>query len=79
MDYAAKIGAILRAERLKQGITQAELARALQMDPGQLCGIEKGKRRLSVVMLMRAKKKLGIPYSVLLGETDTRVGKKDAA
>ena len=87
MDYAAKIGAILRAERLKQDITQAELARAMQMDQGQLCNIEKGKKGLTVVMLMRAKQKLGIPYSVLLGEATNsrtrdgkkRVGKRDAA
>jgi transcriptional regulator with XRE-family HTH domain len=61
-------GRILRAERKRAGLTQDEMAAALQMHQSQYSRLERGEGRYTVLHLMRAKRKLGVDYDVLTGE-----------
>lgn len=61
---------LLRAERKRANLTQDEMAKALGIGQSHYSLLERGKRRYTVVYLMRAKRRLGVSYESLLGETE---------
>ena len=53
-------GAAVREIRLLAGITQAELARRIGVNPALLCRAEQGKAPLSAVMMRKVADTLGV-------------------
>jgi transcriptional regulator with XRE-family HTH domain len=65
---------ILRAERKRAGFTQQQMADAMGMAQSHYSLLERGKRRYTVLHLIRAKRKLGVSYAILTGERSRGVG-----
>ena len=62
------IGQNIASERLKKGITQAQLARAAGVSQPNLSAIEKGRRDMTIATLRRISAALGVSAARLLGE-----------
>lgn len=60
------LGAAIRRQRAKAGLTQKELAARTGVDRAYLNGIEQGKRSPTVVVLTRLARALGTAPSVLV-------------
>lgn len=56
----------IKTIRLQKGLTQTELAAKCGLNQGNLSGIERGKRGLSVVNLKRLAKALNCPITALI-------------
>src|SRR5438477_164702 len=48
-----KLGGLIRQRRKKMGLTQAQTARAIKLDPSSLARIERGERLPSIVVAGR--------------------------
>lgn len=60
------LGANVRAERLRRGLTQEGLAEELDMTPRYLAGIERGERNLTLDSIEALAAQLGVdPHSLL--------------
>lgn len=76
MDEAAKeailkrFGETFRAERLKAGLSQEELANRAGLDRTYVGGVERGERNVSLVNLVRLARALGISVADLLANID---------
>jgi len=58
-------GALLRAWRIKDGMSQDQLAREAGISPQYLCDVEKGRRDVKPAVLAALAKALNIPKSGL--------------
>lgn len=70
LDTNALVGAAIRAERDRLGITQDDLAQRLGMSRPSVANIEKGRQQISVAQLLSFSKALGVAAASLL-PTDT--------
>lgn len=59
---------ILRSERLRAGLTQREMAKALNMEQSHYSLLERGLRRYTIIHLVLAKRRLKVSYAILTGE-----------
>jgi transcriptional regulator with XRE-family HTH domain len=66
MDWQEKVGASIRRLRLRQDLTQEQLAHDAEIDLTYLGGIERGKRNPSLMVLVRIADCLGVHPSKLL-------------
>ncbi len=60
------IGSKIKSYRIKQGITQGQLAEKVDLDVSTICKIEKSKSKPSLDSLTRLAKALNVPVSELL-------------
>lgn len=65
-QYLAYLGANVRRERLRRGLTQSGLAEALEMDLRYLQKIESGSVNLRFHSFIRLAEQLGVPPGSLL-------------
>ncbi|MBS1958419.1 MAG: helix-turn-helix transcriptional regulator [Bdellovibrionales bacterium] len=63
-----KLGSILRGARLKEDMTQAELAAKLKITQGDLSKMEHGKRPIGKKMAKRLAAILNVGWQVFIGE-----------
>lgn len=61
-----QLGDNIRRLRLKQELTQEDLAHACDLHPTEIGRIERGERDLRLSTIMRVSRGLGVPPSVLL-------------
>lgn len=71
-DVSEKIGITLIALREQRGMTQAQLARAAQVTPVELCRFESGERTPNLAMLCKLAGGLGMKASEVLAEAGIR-------
>ena len=64
----SSVGANIRAERCRRGLTIRQLGEAADVSIGRLSQIETDKRGIGVAVLLRIAAALGVKASVLLGE-----------
>lgn len=57
------VGERLKAARLRAGLSQAELGKAMNLSSQQVQKYERGVNRVSASMLMRASTTLGVPVA----------------
>jgi transcriptional regulator with XRE-family HTH domain len=67
-EVSSRIGAALRAHRLAQGLSVAEMARACGLSRTILTRIEAGAGNPSIETLWRASRALNVPMGALLAE-----------
>lgn len=67
--YFRALGSHISELRKEQGMTQAELARALGVSQQTVFAYELGDRRVSVLMLITLAKVFGVPVEELMGLT----------
>ncbi len=60
------LGAILRAERKSQGMSQETLADKADIDRSYMGGIERGEHNLAIINFLKIAKALGVKASILL-------------
>ena len=60
-------GTILKKARTRRKLTQAALAKRVDVDEMTISRIERGVRRPSMALLHRLAKALGVPVTELLG------------
>ncbi len=63
-----KLAELLAQQRLKKGMTQAEVARALKRYQPFIANIESGQRRVDVVELLELAEVIGLDVSKLIRE-----------
>lgn len=63
------LGAILRAERKAQGMSQEALADRADIDRSYMGGIERGEHNVAIINLLKIANALGIKASVLLDKS----------
>ena len=69
MDYLYILGKNIRAYRLKEGITQEQLAEAADLHRTYVGAIERGNRNVSLKNIVRIAQALHVkPYKLLLCE-----------
>lgn len=68
MDYKA-LGKRLQEERLKLGITQAQLAEDIDVSEAYVGHIERGERQLSLSVLVNMVNRLGITLDYVLSDS----------
>jgi transcriptional regulator with XRE-family HTH domain len=76
---AARVGAALRAYRLRRDLSQSDLARLAQVSPSAISQVERGERGLSLETLMTLASRLNITLDELLGgevTPDYRIGRR---
>jgi transcriptional regulator with XRE-family HTH domain len=66
VNIQKKIGAKIRTERLKRGLSQESLAGLADIDRTYIPTIEKGERNVSILVLYRICKALGMSVSEFL-------------
>ena len=69
-EVSSRIGAAIRAHRLAQGLTVAEMARACGLSRTILSRIESGAGNPSIETLWRVSRALNVPFGALLAEDD---------
>lgn len=70
--YFRALGAHITELRKEQGMTQAELARALGVSQQTVFAYELGDRRVSVLIVARLAKVFGMPIEELMGMRRTQ-------
>lgn len=68
MDYK-KLGRRIREERQKLGLTQAELAEAVDISNTYMGAIERGERSLTLDTLVRLVNRLGVTVDYMLSDS----------
>lgn len=64
------LGAIIRVERLAQGLSQEALADKSNLDRSYVGGIERGEHNIAIMNLLKIADALEVNASVLLERTD---------
>src|SRR5262249_60530687 len=64
---AARVGAALRAYRLRRDLSQSDLARLAGVSPSAISQVERGERGLSLETLMALSGRLNVTLDELLG------------
>jgi transcriptional regulator with XRE-family HTH domain len=67
--YFRALGAHIQVLRKEQGMTQAELARAIGVSQQTVFAYELGERRVSVLIIAKLAKVLSVPVEELMGMT----------
>ncbi len=76
---AARVGAALRAYRLRRDLSQSDLARLAGVSPSAISQVERGERGLSLETLMALSARLNVTLDELLGgevTPDYRIGRR---
>jgi len=76
---AARVGAALRAYRLRRDLSQSDLARLAGVSPSAISQVERGERGLSLETLLTLASRLNITLDELLGgevTPDYRIGRR---
>jgi transcriptional regulator with XRE-family HTH domain len=76
---AARVGAALRAYRLRRELSQSDLARLAGVSPSAISQVERGERGLSLETLLALARRLNITLDELLGgevTPDYRIGRR---
>jgi transcriptional regulator with XRE-family HTH domain len=76
---AARVGAALRAYRLRRDLSQSDLARLAEVSPSAISQVERGERGLSLETLMALSGRLNVTLDELLGgevTPDYRIGRR---
>jgi len=76
---AARVGAALRAYRLRRELSQSDLARLAGVSPSAISQVERGERGLSLETLMTLSERLNVTLDELLGgevSPDYRIGRR---
>ena len=76
---AARVGAALRAYRLRRDLSQSDLARFAGVSPSAISQVERGERGLSLETLMALSSRLNVTLDELLGgevTPDYRIGRR---
>src|SRR5690242_2243965 len=76
---AARVGAALRAYRLRRDLSQSDLARLAGVSPSAISQVERGERGLSLETLMALSVRLNVTLDELLGgevTPDYRIGRR---
>ena len=76
---AARVGAALRAYRLRRELSQSDLARLAGVSPSAISQVERGERGLSLETLMALSGRLNVTLDELLGgevTPDYRIGRR---
>ncbi|MBD5085061.1 MAG: helix-turn-helix transcriptional regulator [Clostridiales bacterium] len=68
MDYK-RLGERIREERRKLGLTQAQLAEAIDISDTYMGSIERGERSLTLDTLVRLVNRLGVTVDYLLADS----------
>lgn len=68
MDYK-RLGERVREERRKSGLTQAQLAEAIDISDTYMGAIERGERSLTLDTLVRLVNRLGVTVDYLLSDS----------
>ena len=68
MDYK-RLGQRIREERRKLGLTQAQLAEAIDISDTYMGSIERGERSLTLDTLVRLVNRLGVSIDYLLADS----------
>jgi transcriptional regulator with XRE-family HTH domain len=75
----ARVGAALRAYRLRRDLSQSDLARFAGVSPSAISQVERGERGLSLETLMALSSRLNVTLDELLGgevTPDYRIGRR---
>lgn len=67
-DIDKQIGKMVSKLRLKAGMSQEDLAGQAEIDRSYLSEIENGHKNVSIGILKKLAKSLGVKVSVLIGE-----------
>lgn len=76
---AARVGAALRAYRLRRELSQSDLARLARVSPSAISQVERGERGLSLETLLALADRLNVTLDELLGgevTPDYRIGRR---
>lgn len=65
-----RLGAVIRAERQAQGLSQEALADKANIDRSYMGGIERGEHNLAIMNLLKVADALGMKASLLLEKSD---------
>ena len=65
------LGAVLRAERKAQGLSQEVLADKANIDRSYMGGIERGEHNIAIINLLKIANALGVKASFLLDKADS--------
>jgi transcriptional regulator with XRE-family HTH domain len=78
-QVAARVGAALRAYRMRRELSQSDLARLAGVSPSAISQVERGERGLSLETLMALSSRLNVTLDELLGgevTPDYRIGRR---
>lgn len=70
-DVRRQLGLAVRAERLRRGLSQEELAERAGLDRTYVSGLERGTRNPSLTTQHKVADALGVPLADLLASADT--------
>ncbi len=62
-EFLVQLGASIAKQRLKQNLTQSEVALRCEIERGNLTRIEKGKSNVTVETLLKISEAIGVPIS----------------
>ena len=71
--FRASLGAVLRAERMRQGMTLRELSSTARVSLGYISEIERGQKEASSELLAALCEALDVPLSDVLREVSDHV------
>lgn len=66
----SQYGMRIKRLRIDNGLTQAEVAKALDVTPGYICNVENGRTAMSLRMLIYYARLLNVSLDSLVGELE---------
>ena len=77
--FRASLGDVLRAERVRQGMTLRELSTSARVSLGYISEIERGQKEASSELLQTLCEALDVPLSGVLREVSDQVAAEEVA
>ena len=77
--FRASLGDVLRAERMRQGMTLRELSSSARVSLGYISEIERGQKEASSELLAALCAALDVPLSEILSEVSDQVADEELA
>jgi len=77
--FRASLGDVLRAERMRQGMTLRELSSSARVSLGYISEIERGQKEASSELLAALCEALDVPLSGVLREVSEHVERQELA
>ena len=77
--FRASLGDVLRAERMRQGMTLRELSSSARVSLGYISEIERGQKEASSELLSALCEALDVPLSGVLREVSDQVADEELA
>ena len=77
--FRASLGDVLRAERMRQGMTLRDLSSSARVSLGYISEIERGQKEASSELLASICAALDVPLSEILSEVSDAVALEEAA